>query len=85
LTLNFSDVANEPGTLALSQIVEGQLHLSDLSPPSSQDNSAFLEESPTLQAACEVELLNTEKSLEVLLKMHPQLFVILISPSVQFI
>jgi hypothetical protein len=35
-----------------------------------------------VQAACEVELLNTEEFLEVLLETHPQVFAILISPSV---
>jgi hypothetical protein len=35
-----------------------------------------------MQAACEVELLNAEEFLEVLLETHPQVFAILVTPSV---
>jgi hypothetical protein len=35
-----------------------------------------------MQAACKVELLNAEEFFEVLLEKHPQVFAILISPSV---
>jgi hypothetical protein len=68
--------------LASAQTVEGQQRLADLSPPSNQDPVVPLEESPTMQAACEVELLNTDNFLEVLLETHPQVFALLVSPSV---
>jgi hypothetical protein len=45
------------------------------------DCPALLDENCTVQAACKVEWLNAEEFLEVLLGMHPQVFVILVSPS----
>jgi hypothetical protein len=82
LTLVFPEETNDSGILAPAQTVEGQPCLTDLPLPSSQDCPALLDESPTVQAACDVELLNAEEFLEFLLEMHPQVFEILVSPSV---
>jgi hypothetical protein len=75
-------VPNDLGTLASSQTVEGQPCLADLLPPSNQDLVVPLEESPNMQAAGKVELLNADNFLEVLVETHPQVFALLISPSV---
>jgi hypothetical protein len=83
LTLIFPyKVPNDSGQLAPAQTAEGQPGLADLFPPSNTDHIVSLEESPTMQAACKVELLNTDHFLRVLLKTHPLVFAILVSPSV---
>jgi hypothetical protein len=68
--------------LTPTQTVEGQQRLADLSPPSNQHPVVPLEEKPTVQGACEVELLNADDLLEFLLEMHPQVFTLLVSSSV---
>jgi hypothetical protein len=75
-------VPNKPGILALFQTAESKLCLDGLILPSNQDHAVTLEESPTMQAACEVELLNAEDFLKGLPKTHLQVFEILIFPSV---
>jgi hypothetical protein len=76
------EVPNDSGTLTFAQTVEGQPCLADLLPLSNLDHIVPLEESPTVQAACEVELLNADDFLDVLLETHPEVFAILVSPSV---